>query len=69
MECAHRDLLLNLLGARLAHPQQPGETGINLIDQRQELVTLADMDLVDADGAQAPQLAMLQPQRTMYSIA
>ena len=31
------------------------------MNQRQELVTLTDVDFVDADGAQGPQLAMLQP--------
>ena len=69
MECAHRDLLLNLLGARLAHAQQPGATGIDLIDQHQELLTLADMDFVEADGAQAPSSRCCSAQRTTYSIA
>ena len=53
LEAVHR--------AILAHPQQPSAAGLDLIDQRQELAALPDVDLVDADGAQRPEFAMLQP--------
>ena len=56
-----QELLEAVHRAILAHPQQPGAIGFDLIDQRQELVALPDVDLVDADGAQGPELAMLEP--------
>ena len=56
-----QELLEAVHRAILAHPQQPGAIGFDLIDQRQELVALPDVDLVDADGAQGPELAVLDP--------
>jgi hypothetical protein len=57
---AYACLLEAVLGAVFAHPEQPHAVGLDLVDQRQELVALADVDLVDTDGAQSPEFTMRQ---------
>jgi hypothetical protein len=55
------ELLETLDGAILTDPQQPCAALLDLIDQGQILVPFGVLDLVDADGLDRPQIAMLQP--------
>src|SRR5882672_8238162 len=47
-------------GALLAYPEQTSEPMIDLVDQRQVLVTLGVLDFIHADGTDRLQRAMLQ---------
>ena len=47
-------------GAFLADPQQAGNSRVDLVDQRQVLVTLGVLDFIHADGADRFQRAVLQ---------
>jgi len=44
-----------------AYPEQTDDAEIDLVDQRQVLVTLGVLDFVDADCVDLAQCAMLQP--------
>jgi len=57
------ELLETFDGAILADPQQACKILIDLVDQRQIFVALGVLDLVDADGPDWTEAAMLQPPR------
>lgn len=54
------ELPQGFLGALLADPQQPPATGIDLVNQRQILVSSLPCDLVDADGGHVLHVAVGQ---------
>ena len=49
-------------GSFLADPEQARDVEIDLINQRQILVAFGVLDLVDADGVDLAEHAMLQPE-------
>ena len=55
------EFLEALAGALLADPQQAHATSLDLVDQRQIGVSPPILDLVHTNGADRPQLPLLQP--------
>src|SRR5207249_4833427 len=58
---APEELLETLDGAVLADPQQSRAALLDLVDERQILVTSGVLDLVDADRLDRSEIAVLQP--------
>jgi len=56
-----KESLEGLDGPFLAHPEQTGDTYIDLVDQRQILVAFGVLDFVNADRVDLAQRAVLSP--------
>jgi hypothetical protein len=53
--------LKGFYGSLPTHPEQARDAEIDLVNQRQVLVTFGVLDLIDSDGVDSPECAVFQP--------
>ncbi len=63
-----KEALEGLGGPRLAHPEQPGDPDIHLIDHCQVLVAFDVPDVIHSDGVDLPTLRCSRPQVTTLGL-